>query len=114
MARIGIYGISSQSGAAYLADLMAEGALVYGYARPTDHGRAVVDAVREQGGIQLDRPPQQEEEGSRFVPLLGSEVGHDLERLAATSDLILFAHPSVYHEETARQLAEVLPRTGRR
>jgi hypothetical protein len=113
MARIGIYGISSQSGAAYLADLVADGALVYGYARPSEHGHAVVDALREQGGIQVDRPPDGDEE-SHFVPLLGSEVGHDLERLARTSDFIILAHPSLYHEETVRQLAAFLPRSGRR
>src|SRR5262249_35380121 len=42
--------------------------------------------------------------------MLGSDVGHDLERLATTSDLIIFAHPSVYHEETARELAPYLRR----
>lgn len=110
MTRIGIYGVSSQSGAAYFADLISEGALVYGYARPSEHGRAVVKAIRGQGGIQLDRPVNELNEKSRFVPLLGSEVGHDLERLAQTSDVIFFAHPSVYHEESARELAEVLPR----
>jgi hypothetical protein len=111
-ARIGIYGVSSQSGGAYLADLVAEGALVYGYARPTDHGRAVVDAIRDQGGICVDRPADPLRQPSRFVPLLGSTVGHDLERLARTSDIILFAHPSVYHEQTARELAALLPRAG--
>src|SRR5436309_2000520 len=94
--RIGIYGVSSQSGAAYFADLVQEGALVYGYARPSEHGRTTVRAIREQGGMQVDRPENEQNEKSHFVPLLGSEVGHDIERLA-TSDLILFAHPSVYH-----------------
>lgn len=110
MARIGIYGVSSQSGAAYFADLLKEGSLVYGYARPSEHGRAVVNAIRAQDGIQVDRPQNDLNEQSHFVPLLGSKVGHDLERLAQTSDLIIFSHPSQYHEETARQLAEFLPR----
>lgn len=110
MRRIGIYGVSSQSGAAYFADLVAEGAQVYGYARPSEHGRAVVKAIRQQGGVQVDRPDNDINEKSHFVPLTGSEVGHDLERLARTSDLIIFAHPSQYHEETARQLAEFLLR----
>lgn len=110
MTRIGIYGISGQSGAAYLADLVAEGSLVYGYARPSEHGRAAVDAIRRQGGVQVQRPADVTDEASHFVPLLGSEVGHDLERLARTSDLILFAHPSQYHEDTARQLVRFLPR----
>src|SRR5262249_14245132 len=107
--RAGIYGVSSQSGAAYFADLIAEGALVYGYARPSEHGNAVVEAIRRQDGIQVDRPPNELNENSHFVPLLGSEVGHDLERLAAC-DLIIFAHPSQYHEESAKQLAPFLSR----
>jgi hypothetical protein len=111
--RIGIYGISSQSGAAYLADLIGEGVSVYGYARPSEHGRGVVAAVRSQGGVQVDRPPNELGEQSHFVPLGDSAVGHDLERLARTSDLILFAHPSSYHEASARELAEFLPRDRR-
>lgn len=109
--RIGIYGISGQSGGAYLADLIGEGASVYGYARRSEHGRAAVEAIRRQGGIQVDRPQNELNEDSHFVPLGDSEVGHDLERLARTSDLIIFAQPSVYHEEAARQLARFLPRS---
>ena len=56
MARIGMFGISSQSGAAYLADIVAEGVTTYGYARPSEHGRSVVDAIERQGGVQVDRP----------------------------------------------------------
>src|SRR5262249_18552270 len=107
--RIGIYGVSSQSGAAYFADLIAEGALVYGYARPSEHGSGVVDAIRSQDGMQVVRTPKELNENSHFVPLMGSQVGHDLERLAAC-DLIIFAHPSSYHEESARQLAPLLSR----
>lgn len=114
MARIGIYGVSSQSGAAFLADLLEEGMLVYGYARPTEHGHGVVEAIRNQGGIQMDRPDNELNEKSHFVPLMGSDVGHDLARLASTSDLILFAYPSLYHEENARLLAPFLRRAGRR
>jgi hypothetical protein len=58
----------------------------------------------------VERPEGQE---GGFVPLTGSQVGHDLDRLASTSDLILFAHPSLYHEDTSRQLAAFLPRAGR-
>jgi opine dehydrogenase len=114
MAHIGIYGVSSQSGAAFLADLVSEGALVYGYARPSDHGRQVVEAIRQQGGVQVDRPEDVPDEKSHFVPLFGSEVGHDLERLADTCDLIFFTHPSLYHEQTARELAPLLQRRRRR
>lgn len=107
MARIGIYGVSSQSGAAFLSDLIQEGMLVYGYARPTEHGRAVVDAIRQQEGVQVDRPENELNEVSHFVPLMGSDVGHDLECLINT-DLILFSYPSLYHEEMARHLAPFL------
>jgi hypothetical protein len=113
MTRIGIYGVSSQSGAAYFADVISEGVRVYGYARPSEHGRAVVEAIRAQHGIQVDRPENTSNEASHFVPLEDSEVGHDLQRLAQTSDLILFAHPSIYHEATARELAPLLPRGDR-
>jgi|SRR5579883_2077100 len=109
MARIGIYGISSQSGAAYLADIVSEGVTVYGYARPSDHGREVVDAIERQGGVQVDRPENSLGEVSHFVPLMNSRVGHELDELAAC-DLIIFAHPSQYHEETARALAPHLQR----
>lgn len=108
MSRIGIFGISGQSGAAYLADLISDGQEVYGYCRPSVHGSEVVEAIRRQGGVQVDRPPNELNEQSRFVPLGTSEVGHDLERLANTCDLIIFAYPSLYHEDAARQLSEFL------
>lgn len=113
MARIGIYGASTQSGAAFLADLAAAGHEVYGYARPSEHGQAMVNAVRNQGGLQVDRPPNSNNEESRFVPLGPSDVGHDIKKLGRWSDLILFTCPSVYHEECARELAPHL-RRGRR
>jgi hypothetical protein len=111
---MGIYGVSSQSGAAYFSDLASEGMLVYGFARTSDHGRTVVDAIKRQGGIQVDRPENELREASHFVPLIGAAVGHDLEYLALRSDLILFTHPSVYHEETARELAPYLRQRRRR
>jgi hypothetical protein len=107
---IGIFGISGQSGKAYLADLLGMPVRTYGYARPSDAGRATVDAIQAQGGIELQRPANTIEATSTFVPLGRNAVGHDLERLAETSDLIIFAHPSVYHEATARQMADVLAR----
>jgi hypothetical protein len=78
VASIGIYGVSSQSGVAFLADLIEEGMGVYGFARPSEHGRGVVEAIRSQDGVQLDRPENRRDEKSRFVPLLGSEVGHNV------------------------------------
>jgi opine dehydrogenase len=106
MARIGIFGVSSQSGAAYMADLAAAGHQVYGYARLSDHGRATVSSIRKQGGLQVERPGQ----ASQLVPLRPTDVGHDLTRLALTSDVILFTYPSVYHETSADELAPLLRR----
>lgn len=106
MTRIGICGVSVQSGKAYLADLLAMGIEVYGYARPSEHGRETVAAIERQGGIQLQRPPNSIEETSRFIPLGQSAVGHDLGRLVDESDLIIIAHPASYHEETVWQLRE--------
>lgn len=107
MARIGIFGLSSQSGAAFMADLAAAGHQVYGYARPSEHGRAVVSAIRHQGGLQVERPANVP---GPFVPLKVSDVGHDPERLVRTSDLILLTYPSIYHEEAAAELAPFLRR----
>ncbi len=106
--RVGIYGVSTQSGKAYLADLLeTKGVEIYGYARLTEHGKETIRALQEQGGIELQRPPNPIEPTSRFIPFGESRVGHDLEELFET-DAILFAHPSVYHEDTARLLREGL------
>lgn len=104
---IGIYGASTKSGKAFLADLMSMDVEVYGYARPSEHGRAVVKAVTEQAGIRLTRPESTTEPPSRFVPLGQSEIGCDLEALVDRSEAIIIAHPSIYHEETAKKLMEV-------
>lgn len=106
--RVGIYGLSTQSGKAYLADLLEMPEVeVYGYARTTDHGKEVVCALQAQGGIELQRPENPIEPTKRFIPLGQSEVGHDLEALFET-DVILFSHPSVYHEDTARLMRDGL------
>jgi hypothetical protein len=114
MARIGIFGVSSQSGAAFMADLTAAGHRVYGYARPSDNGRATINAVRNNGGIHVDRPQNSLGEVGHFVPVGQTDIGHDLERLARTSELILFTTPSVYHEDAIRELAPILRKGGRR
>lgn len=103
---IGIYGVSTKSGKAFLADLLGMGIEVYGYGRASEHGREVVDALNDQGGILLERPESTTEATSRFLGLAGSEVGHDLQRLVERSDVILIAHPSIYHEETAQLLGD--------
>jgi hypothetical protein len=106
MTRIGLYGVSTQSGHAYLADYLLMGIEVYGYARSSRHGMEAVDTLVQQGGIYLQRPENNIEETSRFLPLGGAEVGHDLERLIDQSDIIILAHPAQYQEESARRLKE--------
>ncbi len=101
---LGIFGASTQSGRAFLADLIAQGHTVYGYCRPSDHGREFADAVRGAGGIQLERPPNTNDEASRFVPLGSSDVGHDLTRLVSQSRVVVVSHPSHHHEETVAAL----------
>lgn len=110
MSTVGIYGVSGRSGKAYLGDLVSMGVRVYGYARPSENGRAVVHALRERGAIRIDRPPNDLEPTTRVVPMDADVVGHDLDRLVDDSDLILFTQPSIYHEETARELREALTR----
>ncbi|HID62415.1 MAG TPA: hypothetical protein EYP49_06695 [Anaerolineae bacterium] len=105
MTTIGIYGVSTTSGRAYLADFLLMGIGVYGYARPSQHGTETVDALTQQGGIYLQRP-RNIGEASRFLTLADAEVGHDLDRLIEQSDIIIIAHPSHYQEETARRLKE--------
>ena len=53
---IGIYGISSQSGRAFLADYLVKGYRVIGYTRPTEHGKEVLDTIHNLGGLYLERP----------------------------------------------------------
>ena len=94
---IGIYGISSQSGRAYLADYLGKGYEVIGYTRPTEHGREVVDVVNGLGGLFLERPVNSNNERTRFVKLGKSLVTHDLQVLVDRSDLIIIALPSTFH-----------------
>lgn len=111
--KIGIFGVSGQSGKAYFADLLSQPVEVYGYARPSDHGRETVDAIRAQGGVHLERPANVSSEASRFVPLGLNQVGHDLAALVEGSDLLLLTHPSVYHEATVAELAPLLARRAK-
>jgi len=106
MTILGIYGVSTKSGKSYLADFSSMGIGVYGYARTSKHGTETVDTLLRQQGIYLERPPNNIEPASRFVPLRQNQVGHDLDRLVGDSDLILIAHPATYHEETAAELKE--------
>jgi hypothetical protein len=113
MANIGIYAVSSQSGMAYLAEFIQAGHRVYGYARKTPHGVAAVEAINEQQGVWLERPGDGIPTRT-LIPMNHSAVGHDPEELVRQSDLLFFSHPSLYHEEAARELAPVLRRMRRR
>lgn len=104
---IGIYGISSQSGRAFLADYLARGYKVVGYTRPTSHGKDVLDAIHKLGGLYLERPINSNNEQSRFVELGESSVTADLEYMVAQSDIIIIALPSIFHEDAVRQMKEV-------
>ena len=109
---VGIYGSSTQSGMAFTADLIDQRRVVYGYARPSDHGKEFVDAVTEQRGIYVQRPEGVSGESSKFVDINGlNDVGHDLERLVNTSDVIILSHPAIYQEESARLLRDSCGRT---
>ncbi|MFH2006169.1 MAG: NAD/NADP octopine/nopaline dehydrogenase family protein [bacterium] len=107
MRQIGIYGASGQSGKAFFADLLAMNVNVYGYARPSKHGQAEVDAVHRQGGIIREQPEGPDAVSSQLIPTRPDQYGHDLDRLAESS-MIIFSHPSVYHEATARELKPLL------
>lgn len=104
---IGVYGISSQSGRAFLADYISRGNRVIGYTRPTEHGKEVVDSIRKLGGLYLERPQNSNKEPSRFVKLGESCVTDDLEYMISNSDLIIVALPSTFHEDAVRQMNEV-------
>lgn len=102
---IGIYGIASQSGHAYLADYMSNGIQVVGYNRPSVHGNAVLDTIKSTGGIYLERPSNSNNETSHFVPLGNNTVTSDIRHLVEKADIIIIALPSIYHEEAVRQMA---------
>jgi hypothetical protein len=82
------------------------GVEVYGYARSSQHGTEAVDTLVQQGGIYRQRPGNNIEEPSAFLPLGAAEVGHDLERMIDASNIIILAHPAQYQEESAKRLKE--------
>lgn len=104
---IGIYGISSQSGRAFLADYLVRGYRVVGYTRPTEHGKEVLDTIHRLGGLYLERPVNSNKELSRFVELGESCVTADLEYMVSNSDLVIVALPSTFHEEAVKQMNDV-------
>lgn len=105
---IGIYGISSQSGRAFFADYLSKGYDVIGYARNSTNGNAVLDAIHSIKGIYLERPENSNNEKSRFVPFTkNSTVTNDLSYFVQNVDIIIIALPSIYQEESVRQLNDV-------
>ena len=104
---IGIYGLASQSGHAYFADLLSRGYKVVGFNRSSPHGNAVLNAIDDTGGIYLERPKNANNEVSHFIPLGVSVVTSDLKRLVDNADIIIIALPSTYHESAVREMCAV-------
>lgn len=103
---IGIYGISSQSGITYLADLLDRGFDVVGYAHSSEHGKNVVSSIIKENGVWLERPKNTNNEMTRFVSLGNSNVTHDA-NLLLKSDIIIIALPSIYHADVAKHLNSI-------
>lgn len=101
---IGVYGLASQSGHAYFADMLSRGYRVVGYNRPSSHGQEVIKVIQLAGGIYLERPENANHEESHFVPLGQSEVTSDIKQLVGKSDIIIISLPSTYHEEAVREM----------
>lgn len=95
---IGIYGIASQSGHAYFADMLSRGYRIIGYNRPSPHGQEVIETIHTAGGIFLERPENANHEESHFVPLGNSFVTPYVQQLVNNADIIIIALPSTYHE----------------
>lgn len=105
---IGIYGIGSQSGRAFFADYLSKGYDVIGYARNSANGNVVLDALHSIKGIYLERPENANHEESRFVPFTrNSSVTSDLSYFVQNVDIVIIALPSIYQEESVRQLNNV-------
>ena len=101
---IGIYGLASQSGHAYFADMLSRGYRVVGYNRPSPHGQEVIEIIRSSRGIYLERPENANHEESRFVPLGDSMVTSDVQQLVDNADIIIISLPSIYHEGAVREM----------
>lgn len=103
---IGIYGLASQSGHAYFADMLSRGYRVVGYNRPSLHGQEAMDAIHTAGGIYLERPENTNHEESHFVPLGEGVVTSDVKQLVDNADIIIISLPSTYHEGAVREMCE--------
>lgn len=104
---IGIYGISSQSGRAFLADYVNKGYTVIGYTRPTEHGNQVLDAIHKLNGLYLERPDNSNHETSKFIELGNSSVTANLEFMVLNSDIIIIPLPSTAHISAVTEMNKV-------
>lgn len=104
---IGIYGISSQSGRAFLADYVDKGYTVIGYTRPTEHGNQVLDAIHKLNGLYLERPDNSNHEISKFIELGSSSVTSNLAYMVDNSDIIIVPLPSTAHISAVTEMNEV-------
>lgn len=105
--KIGIYGISSQSGRAFLADYINKGYKVIGYTRSTSHGNEVLDAIHKLKGLYLERPDNSNHEPSKFIPLGNSCVTSNLEHMVNNSDIIIIPLPSTAHVSAVSEMNKV-------
>lgn len=104
---IGIYGISSQSGRAFLADYINKGYEVIGYTRPTPHGVEVLDAIHKLNGLYLERPDNSNHEQSKFIELGASSVTSNLTYMVNNADIIIVPLPSTAHVSAVTEMNEV-------
>lgn len=104
---IGIFGISSQSGRAFLADYLNKGYHIIGYTRATPHGVEVLDAIHNLGGLYLERPENKNNEISRFIPLGKSCVTSDLSYMVDNADIIIIPLPSTAHIPAVEEMNKV-------
>ena len=104
---IGIYGISSQSGRAFLADYINKGYTVIGYTRPTPHGVEVLDTIHKLNGLYLERPDNSNHEPSMFIELGSSSVTSDLTYMVNNADIIIVPLPSTAHVSAITEMNEV-------
>ncbi|MCQ4873747.1 NAD/NADP octopine/nopaline dehydrogenase family protein [Butyricimonas paravirosa] len=104
---IGIYGLGSQSGLAYFADMVNRGYTVIGYNRPSINGNSVINVINKQGGVYLERPENSNNERSHFIPLDQSQVTNDLNILVEQSDIIIITLPSIYQVASVEEMEKV-------
>lgn len=103
---VGIYGVHSQSGKSYFADLLDRGYEVIGYSRPEGKGRLVLDTISRAGGIYLERPLNSNHEVSKLIPLGNSTLTSDLNYMLSKVDVVIFALPSIYQESSIQSMCD--------